>query len=50
MGAPRCRSEMTHYFTFIPNGAVFVLNDTPRMAVEHIERAVASHGRIELAA
>lgn len=49
-GKPLCRAELNHFWTSIPNGSVFVLQDTPRMAIEHFEHAVAGHGRVQVVA
>ena len=49
-GKPGCKTELSHTITSIPHGAVFVLEGTPRMAVEHFERALSGHGRYQVLA
>lgn len=47
-GKPGCKTELHHTVTSIPHGSVFLLKDTPRMAVEHFERALHGHGRCQV--
>src|ERR1700712_19141 len=49
-GQPSCRTETDAYWTTIPNGAVFLLMNTPRMAVERFQSALLGHGQLEVIA
>ena len=49
-GKPNCRTDLNAYWTTIPNGSVFLLKDTPRMAVDQIRSALEGHGRMEVLA
>jgi len=49
-GKPSCRTELHAYWTTIPNGSVFLLTGTPRMALDPIAAALEQHGRMEIVA
>ena len=48
-GSPKCQAEMNDYWTCIPNGSVFLLDDTPRMALDRFRKALEEHGTVEVA-
>jgi hypothetical protein len=49
-GKPNCRTYLNAYWTTVPNGSVFLLKETPRMAVDRIRSALDGHGRMEVLA
>jgi hypothetical protein len=49
-GKPNCRTYLNAYWTTVPNGSVFLLKETPRMAVDRVRSALDGHGRMEVLA
>jgi hypothetical protein len=49
-GGPKCQTEMNDYWTSIANGSVFLVNDTPRMAVNRFREALEGHGQMDVLA
>jgi hypothetical protein len=47
-GNPSCRTDMHAYWTTIPDGSIFLLKDTPRMAVDRFREALEGHGNMEV--
>ena len=48
VGKPTCQTEINDYWTTIPNGSVFLLMNTPRMALDRFASVLAGHGRFEV--
>ena len=48
MGKPACQTKAHAYWTTIPNRSVFLLMNTPRMAIDRFESALMGHGRLDV--
>lgn len=48
VGSPRCKAEDSYFWTTIADGSVFVMADTPRMALGSIARELENHGHMQV--
>ncbi len=47
-GKPTCQIAINAYWTTILNRSVFLLMNTPRMAIDRFESALTGHGRLDV--